>query len=177
MINSIKIETERLILRPPILEDLEDFTKMRGDFERSKHAGGGLDAAGAWNKFVTWVGAWHLFGFGMFSVIEKSSGKWIGNIGPVCMYSWHGQEFGWALIEEADGKGYAQEASIAALDWAYKNTDIEEFVHSISPDNEASSKLAKRIGAKFIGEMALPPPYEGYIDHIWKSFKSDWKSD
>ncbi len=177
MINSIKIETERLILRPPILEDLEDFTKMRGDFERSKHAGGGLDAAGAWNKFVTWVGAWHLFGFGMFSVIEKSSGKWIGNIGPVCMYSWHGQEFGWALIEEADGKGYAQEASIAALDWAYKNTDIEEFVHSISPDNEASSKLAKRIGAKFIGEMALPPPYEGYIDHIWKSFKSDWKND
>lgn len=172
--NNIKIETERLILRPPILEDLQAFTKMRSDFERSAQAGGGLDAAGAWSKFTSWVGGWQLYGFGMFSVIEKSNGAWIGNIGPVNMFSWHGQEFGWAVIEEADGKGFAFEGAIAALDWCFKNTAFDEFVHSISPENSSSSKLAERIGAKFIGEMILPAPYEGKIDHLWKSFKSDW---
>lgn len=168
------IETERLILRPPVLADLEPFTEMRADFERSAQAGGGLDAPAAWTRFTSWVGGWELYGYGMFSVIEKSSNKWIGNIGPVNMYSWHGKEFGWALIKEADRKGFAQEGARAALDWCFENTDFEEFVHSISPTNEASAKLATRIGAKFIGEIILPPPYEGYKDHLWKSFKSDW---
>lgn len=170
------IETPRLMLRPPILADLDPFTKMRADFERSQYAGGGLDAAGAWNKFMTWVGAWQVYGFGMFSVIEKSTGEWIGNIGPVNMHSWIGQEFGWALIESANGKGFAQEGAIAALDWCSKNLEFSEYVHSISPENPASTKLAERIGAKYIGEVVLPPPYEGKIDHQWKSFKTDWKS-
>jgi RimJ/RimL family protein N-acetyltransferase len=165
------IETERLILRPPTLEDLEPFTKMRANFERSKYAGGGLDAAGAWTKFMTWVGAWQMYGFGMFSVIEKETGDWIGNIGPVNMFDWIGQEFGWALTESADGKGYAQEATKAALIWCFDNLPFDEYVHSISPENPASSKLAERIGAKFIGEVILPPPYEGQIDHQWKSFR------
>lgn len=170
------IETERLILRPPIFEDLAPFTIMRSDFERSKYAGGGLDAAGAWTRFMTWVGAWQLYGYGMFSVVEKSSGAWIGNIGPVKMYDWPGQEFGWALVQNADGKGYAQEGAIAALDWCFKNLEFDEYVHSISPQNPASSKLATRIGAKYIGEIVLPPPYDGQIDHQWKSFKADWKN-
>ncbi len=172
--NDILLETERLILRPPILNDLKPFTLMRSDYERSAQAGGGLDEAAAWNKFMAWVGAWQCYGFGMFSVIEKANNVWIGNIGPVNMYSWHGQEFGWALIESADGKGFAQEAAIAILDWCYKNLQFDEYVHSISPDNAASAKLAQRIGAKFLGEMVLPPPYEGKIDHLWKSYKRDW---
>lgn len=169
------IETNRLILRPPILADLAPFTDMRADFERSKYAGGGLDAAGAWSRFLTWVGGWQLYGYGMFSVIEKSSGNWIGNIGPVKMYEWVGQEFGWALTAAADGKGYAHEGAVAALNWCFANLDFDEYVHSISPENAASSKLAARIGAKFMGEVILPPPYEGQIDHQWKSFKADWK--
>ncbi len=170
----IVIETERLILRPPILEDLPSFTKMRGNFERSLYAGGGLDESGAWIKFMTWVGAWQCYGFGMFSVVEKSTGAWIGNIGPVNMFSWIGQEFGWALIERADGKGYAQEAAMAILNWCFENLEFEEYVHSISPENPASAKLAERLGAKFIGEVVLPAPYEGKIDNQWKSFRSDW---
>ncbi len=174
--NNRYIETERLLLRPPILADLEPFTIMRSDFERSKYAGGGLDAAGAWTRFMSWVGAWQMYDFGMFSVIEKSTQTWIGNIGPVNMYDWHGQEFGWALIESADGKGFAQEAVKAALNWCFANLPFDEYVHSISPENPASSTLAKRIGAKFIGEMALPAPHEGKIDHIWKSYRSDWEN-
>lgn len=162
-------------MRPPVLADFEPFALMRSDFERSKMAGGGLDRPQAWAKFTSWVGNWQLFGFGMFSAIEKQTGDWIGNIGPVNMFDWPGQEFGWALIKSADGKGYAQEACLAALDWAFKNTDIDEFVHSISPENAASEKLAKRIGAHFIGEIELPPPYDGETDHQWKSFRSDWE--
>ena len=139
------IETERLILRPPILEDLDAFTKMRGNFERSKYAGGGLDPAGAWTKFMTWVGAWQMYGFGMFSVIEKSTGDWIGNIGPVNMFDWVGQEFGWALIESADGKGYAQEAAKAALKWCFDNLPFDEYEIVIQETNRVMKELTEEI--------------------------------
>lgn len=170
-----QIETPRLILRPPILEDLPYFTAMRADFERSEHAGGGLDAAGAWTRFATIVGCWQLYGFGMFSVIIKETGEWIGTIGPVNMYSWVGQEFGWATIASAANKGYAYEAARAALDWAFENLEFDEYVHTISPGNNPSINLARKLGAKSQGSVILPAPHEGKENELWKSFRKDWK--
>jgi hypothetical protein len=31
---------------------------------------------------MTMAGAWSLTGVGMFSLIERSSGRWLGRIGP-----------------------------------------------------------------------------------------------
>lgn len=168
---NFSIETPRLLLRPPILADLERFTDMRGDFERSKWAGGGLDAAGAWSRFGQWVGNWQLYGYGMFSIIEKSSGNWIGNVGPVKMFDWPGQEFGWALIGEKSGQGFAKEAALAALDWSFKNLQFGEFCHCIHPDNVASIKLAQAIGAQFVDNSPLPPPFEDEPNEKWVSIR------
>ena len=169
------IETPRLLLRPPILADLPHFTEMRADFERSEHAGGGLDAAGAWTRFATIVGCWQLYGFGMFSVILKEDSQWIGTIGPVNMYSWVGQEFGWATIASAANKGYAFEAARAALDWCFEILEFDEYVHTISFGNQPSINLAKKLGAHFCGKVTLPAPHEGKENELWKSYKSDWK--
>lgn len=168
------IETERLILRKPILNDFEPFAKMRSNFERSKFAGGGLDKPQAWSRFSSWVGSWELFNFGMFSLIDKNTNEWLGNIGPVSMYEWIGQEFGWALIESAEGKGIATEAAKAALKWSANNLEFNEYTHSIHPDNITSIKLAQRLGAEFIGNVPLPPPLESEPNILYKSYKKDW---
>ncbi len=172
---SILIETPRLILRPPILADLPHFTEMRADFERSEHAGGGLDAAGAFSRFSSIVGFWELYGYSMFSVLIKETDEWIGTIGPVKMYSWVGQEFGWATIASAANKGYAFEAARAALDWCFANLEFDEYVHTISLGNDSSINLAKKLGARFCGNVILPAPHEGKTNELWKSYKSDWK--
>ena len=42
-------------------------------------------------------GAWVLQGFGMFSVVEKSSGRWLGQAGPWKPEGWPGNEIGWTF--------------------------------------------------------------------------------
>ena len=87
---------------------------------------------------ATFTGSWALHGFGMFSVIEKASGRWIGRLGPWAPEGWPGTEVGWGLAREAWGKGYATEGSAATMDWAIDTLGWSDIIHSIDPDNEAS---------------------------------------
>ena len=80
----VRIETDRLILRPIQAEDFEGCAILMGDAENARHIGGPQPRAVAWRGFLSMAGAWAIQGFGMFSVIEKSSGRWIGRLGP-----WH----------------------------------------------------------------------------------------
>src|SRR6476661_5491718 len=112
------IETERLILRPPVAEDFEAWAGFLGDPEATRHIGGPQKRAAAWRSMACMTGSWSLMGFSMFSVIERTSGQWIGRLGPWRPEGWPGTEVGWGLIRAAWGKGYATEGAVAAMDWA-----------------------------------------------------------
>ena len=70
-------------------------------------------------SFGTFLIAWALQGFSMFSVIEKASGDWIGRLGPWAPEGWPGTEVGWGIVRSAWGKGYATEGAAATIDWAF----------------------------------------------------------
>ena len=72
----VQLETERLILRVPRIEDFERYAEMLAD-ESSHHIGGPLQRHDAWRRFLQMPGAWMLQGFAMYSVVEKSSGRWL----------------------------------------------------------------------------------------------------
>ena len=101
----IRIETERLVLRPPQAEDFDGWAANMADAESARFIGGLQPRAVAWRGFLTMVGSWAIQGFGMFSVIEKSSGRWIGRMGPWFPEGWPGREVGWGLARHAWGKG------------------------------------------------------------------------
>ena len=128
-------ETDRLLLRVQRAEDFELFAELLGDEEACRYIGGTLTRAAAWRKFLQMPGAWAVQGFGMFAVIEKSSGDWLGNIGPWKPVGWPGNEVGWALRRAAWGKGYATEAAVAAIDWAFANLGWDDVIHCIDPAN------------------------------------------
>ena len=52
---------------------------------------------------MTMIGSWHATGFAMFSVIEKSSGRWVGRLGPWMPEGWPGPEVGWAIASRVLG--------------------------------------------------------------------------
>jgi RimJ/RimL family protein N-acetyltransferase len=110
------IETTRLILRPPIAEDYEPWLDFLADAEVQHFLGGVQPRTVAWRGFCTMAGAWTVFGFAMFSVVEKASGRWIGRLGPWYPEGWPGPEVGWGLARAAWGKGYATEGAAAAID-------------------------------------------------------------
>jgi RimJ/RimL family protein N-acetyltransferase len=81
-LDSLQIETPRLLLRVPRLDDLDAWSAMMADEQAAKFIGGVAPREVTWRALMTMIGAWHATGIGMFSVIEKSSGRWIGRLGP-----------------------------------------------------------------------------------------------
>ena len=148
-----RIETERLILRPPQAEDFDAYAANMADAEAARFIGGQQSRPVAWRGFLSSAGAWMIQGFSMFSVIEKSSGRWLGRLGPWYPEGWPGTEVGWGLCRSAWGNGYAYEGSVAAIDWVFDHLDWNEVIHSIAPDNLASQAVARKIGLKLEREV------------------------
>src|SRR4051812_1372153 len=108
------LETERLILRAPAPEDFEAWAAFAADEETMRYIGGAQARSVAWRGICSVLGAWTIRGHSMFSAIEKSTGRWIGRLGPWEPEGWPGREVGWALARETWGQGYASEAAVAA---------------------------------------------------------------
>jgi len=61
-------------------------------------------------------------------------------------------EVGYSVFEPYRRRGYATEVVRALIGWASREHGIRRFIASISPDNEASLALAKRLGFKQTGQ-------------------------
>ena len=169
------LETERLILRPPAAEDFDRWAEFAADPEAARFLGGAQPRPVAWRAMMTMAGAWAVHGFGMFSVIEKASGHWVGRLGPWRPEGWPGTEIAWGLARGAWGKGYATEGAAAAADWAFENLGWTEIIHTIEPENLPSQAVAKRLGSRLIGPGRLPAPFESFPIEIWGQSRDDWR--
>ncbi len=170
------LETERLILRLPRHEDFDGYAELHSDEEAARYIGGCMPRAAAWRKFLQMPGAWMVQGFGMFSIVEKTSGRWLGQLGPWRPEAWPGTEVGWAFRRDAWGRGFATEAAIAAIDWVFDRLDWAEVIHCIDPDNRPSQKLAERLGSRKLRPGRLPAPYEEHPVHIWGQTREEWRA-
>lgn len=168
--------TPRLQLRPPRAEDFEGWARLMADPDAARFIGGVQPRAAAWRGFLTMVGAWQIQGFGMFSVIERGSGQWIGRIGPWQPEGWPGTEVGWGLLSEWQGRGYALEAAVASIDWAFDQLGWSEVIHTIDPANLPSQRLAERLGSRLRGPGRLPPPFEALPIEIWGQTRAQWRA-
>jgi RimJ/RimL family protein N-acetyltransferase len=172
--DDIRIETARLVLRPPRVEDLDAWSAMMQDDATARFIGGVAPRPVCWRQIMTMIGAWHAHGFAMFSVIEKASGRWVGRLGPWQPEGWPGTEVGWAVAREFWGLGYAPEGAIAATDWAFEHLGWSNVVHSIAPDNLASIRVAEKLGSRNLGPTQLPPPFEGSRVDLWGQSREEW---
>jgi RimJ/RimL family protein N-acetyltransferase len=146
------------------------------DAEGSRFIGGPQARSQAWRGFMTIAGAWAMAGYSMFSVIEKSTGAWVGRIGPWVPAGWPGTEVGWSLIRPAWGKGYAVEAATAAIDWAFGHLGWDEVIHCIDPENTPSQKVAERLGSTNRGRCMMPAPYEDMVVEAWGQSREAWRA-
>jgi RimJ/RimL family protein N-acetyltransferase len=167
------LETERLVLRPPGPEDFEPWAAFAADPVVAEFLGGPQPRAVAWRQLCAMTGAWTINGFSMFSVIEKASGRWVGRIGPWQPEDWPGTEVGWGLAREAWGKGYAVEAAVASIDWAFQQLGWTEVIHAIDMANVRSQGVAQRLGSRFLREDRIPPPFDLPIQ-IWGQSREEW---
>jgi RimJ/RimL family protein N-acetyltransferase len=174
--DDIRLETPRLILRPPRPEDLDGWTEMMLDEPTARFIGGVMPRPVCWRQLMTMIGAWHSQGFAMFSVIEKASGRWVGRVGPWQPDGWPGFEIGWAIVRECWGRGYAVEGAIAATNWAFDHIDRPTIIHSIAPQNLPSQRVAEKLGSRRLGPGQLPPPFANHPIDLWGQTREEWRS-
>jgi RimJ/RimL family protein N-acetyltransferase len=174
------LETSRLILRPPTQADFDGFAAMAADEETMRFIGGSGPRQAAWRGMAVMAGSWTLLGYSMFSVVEKDTGRWIGRLGPWRPGGneggWPGNEIGWALIADAQRKGYATEGATAAIDWAFDALGWDRIIHCIDPANLPSIALAHRLGSyRQQTNVLLPPPLTAAVD-IYGQTRREWRS-
>lgn len=169
------LETARLILRLPTEEDFEGWAAFSADPETMRYLGGPQSREIAWRVLATMAGCWALRGFGMFSVIDRQSGRWIGRVGPWRPEGWPGNEVGWGILREFEGNGYAFEATVAAIDWAFDVLAWESVIHCVPEVNLRSRALAQRLGSTCQRLVVLPPP-AGTQVWVWGQTREQWRA-
>jgi RimJ/RimL family protein N-acetyltransferase len=173
---SLQLKTARLHLRPPRAEDFEPWAILVADPLAAEHLGGPQPRAAAWRGFMAMAGAWAMQGFAMFAVIEKSSGRWVGRVGPWQPEGWPGTEVGWSIVRDCWGRGYATEAAAASIDWAFDTLGWDDVIHVIDPRNAASQAVARKLGSRNRGPGRLPPPFETAPVDIWGQTRAEWRA-
>ena len=170
------LTTSRLVLRPPAAQDLPGFYAFGNDETAVRHLGGVKSRHEIWRAVCGLAGAWVMDGFGMFSVLKRDTGEWIGRVGPWCPEGWPVREVGYGLLTEQTGRGYATEAASACIDYAFDVLGWESVHHVIAPDNAGSLAVAARLGARYTGEVTLPPPYQNVAVDAYGQTKAEWRA-
>ena len=151
------VETPRLVLRPFTLADHAGYARITADPDVMRYMGAGNPYTPdlAWRAMAAVLGHWELLGYGLWAVTLREGGALIGHAGFLDPYGWPGFELGYMLDRPYWGRGYAQEATQAALDVAWNTLHKSRVISLIRPANAASAKLAVRLGAVREGSVEL----------------------
>lgn len=157
------IETERLILRLPRLEDASEILDAVADPEAMRYIGDGstTDLAGAERAIARWLERWDAWGVGLFVLERRVDGRVLGRAG---LSRWDPEtweaggsetEIGWGLAREHWGAGYATEAALAIRDWSVLEYDLSRLISLIQPGNVRSVRVAEKIGQTLEREVVV----------------------
>ena len=95
------------------------------------------------------------YGFGLWAVIEKASGDFIGQCG-VTMQDWDGREvpeIGYHLRRDQWRHGFASEAAAACKEYAFTELGFQEVYSIIQENNLPSQRVALRNGMSVRGSF------------------------
>lgn len=149
------LTTERLLVRVPRESDRKRFVELFCDEEFMVYAGV-LTEDEADHRFDHMLAVCESIPFGKQPVVELSSGRVVGYTGVDHIdlegRSW--LEWGYRVVPERRGLGYATEASRALLAKAHE-TFVGELLAIIAPENRASQVVCHRLGFAFWKEALV----------------------
>jgi len=143
----ITVETERLIIRPPVESDRARFVELFTDEEFTVFSDGVHDLDSANERFDGMLRLADLVPYAKQPIIEKATGMIVGysGVGTIGFEGIDRLEWGWRLTPDARGHGYATEATNALLSIA-DGHDSGEMLCIIDATNEPSRRVAEKVG-------------------------------
>ena len=143
------IETERLLLRAPTSDDLDDWiAAIWGDDEVMRYmpkssAPLAVQAQDVLDFFMELreqhrVGAW--------VIASKNDGRFMGHAILAHREAFDEPELGYALGKEFWGNGYATETAQAVVQYGFEQVGLPRMFGVVVPENEPSWRILKRLG-------------------------------
>ncbi|MGB5906160.1 MAG: GNAT family N-acetyltransferase [Stenotrophomonas maltophilia] len=155
-----RIVTERLILQPHCLDDLDECTSMWSDpavlrmirdHPFSRHE--------TWLRILRYAGHWAMLGYGYWTIRHRNDGRFYGELGfALTLRDLPGEaaglpEFGCTLSRRGWGRGIAQEATAGVLEWMDHVARIEATSAITDLRNRSALALANAVGYSIVEEM------------------------
>lgn len=161
------ILTERIVLRNMKPDDAENVWSVWGDRETGKYLADPYYKNPEELRELFWdVDDWTDYSFVAFS---KQTGEFLGtcSLGPEKSDSEWG--FGYCVVKEHWGKGYATEMTKALIDFAYKK-GIRDFRCEVAIENAASCRVVEKCGMAVDCESSFKKRGAGivYPSYIYK---------
>lgn len=172
----MQLETKRLILREYTFDDFEDLYEIVSDGETMKHYPKTFDQEKTRNWIQRNIENYRIFGFGLWAVVLKESGKMIGDCG-VTMQTINGKikpETGYHIHKDYQNKGYATEAAKKCKEFIFENTTFNRIYSYMKYTNVASYSVAIKNGMKLVEE------YEDPVNMISKAYaitREEWEME
>ncbi|WP_339347867.1 GNAT family N-acetyltransferase [uncultured Sphingomonas sp.] len=155
------IETPRLLLRWPEPADRAPLHAMWADPAVMAQLGPVKDTAAS-DATIARHAAYRADGLGFRAVVRRADGRTIGFCGlkpgapdtPIA-----GElEIGWMLTTDSWGQGYAHEAAVACIDWAWAQRREPRIVAITASINAGSRRLMQRLGMRHLPAMDFDHP-------------------
>jgi len=153
----MRLETERLIIRDPIIEDFKFIWEMRNDPEVTQFTGD-----------VTSLSKDELYSNHVkrcqnrsntpkeYSVVLKATGEYIGYCGFQLCEVLGGIETLYGFSKKHWGKGYATETAKVVLKYGRESLSLEKIYAAVNLKNLASEKVLLNSGMKYIETIKYP---------------------
>ncbi len=156
--------TTRLEVRPPRETDRVRFTELLRNDAFMVFSSGAATKEAANRRFDHMLAMCEIIPFSKQPIIERASGVVVGYTG-VDYFTFEGEErleWGYRLVPESRGLGYATEASQALLARA-RQTFSGEVLAIIDPDNHASQNVCRKLEFGFLKQA----PVDGNVRNFY----------
>ena len=142
------IETERLLLRHFVLDDVDALARVISDPETMRYYPAPFDRQGVVDWIQRNLRRYAADGHGLWAMVLKESGDLIGDCGLTRqrVEGIDEIEIGYHLRRDHWGKGLATEAAQACRYYGFAHLKVDRLISLIRPDNAPSRRVAERNG-------------------------------
>ena len=145
----MRLTTERLVLRPPTLDDAEACHAIYLDAEEVWYGAPRSSFEENRAKLERQMAHFEEHGYGMCTV--ELGGESIGAAGLQHLEGGPEVEVGYRFLKEHWGQGYATEAARASIDFGFDEIGLERIVAVALETNVASRRVLEKSGLREIG--------------------------
>ena len=159
--SGMRIETERLVLRSWLADDVDAFLVVNSDPEVMATLGPVMNREQVAATIVRMQRIEAEHGHCFWAMVRQEDNRLIGWCGAIrgSVDPIMGQaEIGWRMARDCWGHGYATEAAAATLDWLFANRPDEAAWAITTPANRGSRAVMERLGMTYLPELDFDHP-------------------